>query len=178
MKLWLILCVILAGVWYPEIWLNITMDFSVKFLWMKLVITLHVGVWVSFIQSVEDLNTKRPTAQEEEILPTDASDENCNSSVLPHQVFDLSNLHNHMSQFLQVSQYIHIRLVASLENPNTGTKHFLVSTIHYTLKVSLLKTFYVDGTIHGAYPKTEKRFYLIYIQVGKCYNIDEKMILG
>lgn len=130
MKLWLILCVSLAGLWYPEIWLNITMDFSVKFFWMKLVITLHVGVWVSFFQSVEDLNTKRPTAQEEEILPTDASDENCNSSVLSHQIFDLSNLHNHMSQFLQVSQYMHIRLVASLENPNTGTKHFLVSTTH------------------------------------------------
>lgn len=95
MKLWLILCVSLAGLWYPEIWLNITMDFSVKFFWMKLVITLHVGVWVSFFQSVEDLNTKRPTAQEEEILPTDASDENCNSSVLSHQIFDLSNLHNH-----------------------------------------------------------------------------------
>lgn len=83
-----------------------------------------------------------------------------------------------MNQFLKVSQHIHIRLVASLENPNTGTKHFLVSTTHYTLKVSLLKTFYVDGTIHGAYTRTGKRFYLIYVQVGKCYNTDEKMILG
>lgn len=155
------------------------MDFSVKFFWMKLVITLHVGVWVSFFQSVEDLNTKRPTAQEEEILPTDASDENCNSSVLSHQIFDLSNLHNHMSQFLQVNICTSGWLLLWRTPIQELSIFWSLPLIHYTLKVSLLKTFYVDGTIHGAYPRTGKCFYLIYIQVGKCcYNTDEKMILG
>lgn len=60
------------------------------------------------------------------------------TAALHQSDFGLSNLHNPMSQFLKVSLYMHIRLVVSLESPNTKTKDFPVSTTHYTLNVSLL----------------------------------------
>lgn len=68
---WLILCVSLARSWDPDIWSNTILDISVKVIFkirlthksvnfgVKQVILHSVENWVGFIQSIEDLSSKR-----------------------------------------------------------------------------------------------------------------------
>lgn len=110
---WLISCVILAGLWCPDMWSNIILDISVTVFNMRLTL---------FLKKNKKIFT---SLHQEKILPADTFDLNFSISSsrvsgLPFYSadFGIASLHNHVIQFLKIN--LHFSGTVSLENPRAS----------------------------------------------------------